>query len=142
VRSGSKASNPSAFCLDNGMPLKVETLVGNSIKEKGIDIGSDFSHTAEAIVIWFDPVKKGASTRIRIEETYTDPNRYLTSNEELVWDRSFGRVHNTVVLPAGWWLTASAIPATVFLNDEGLVSLYFLNDGPDDIDVFLKALKK
>ena len=142
VRAGSKASHPSAINLDTGMPLKVETLVGDAIKQKGIDIGTDFTATAEAVVIWFDPVVKGASTRIRIEETYTDPNRYLTVNQELVWDRSFGRVHNTVVLPAGWWLTANAIPATVFLNDEGLVSLYYLNDGPDDIDVYIKALKK
>jgi len=142
VRTGSKASNPSALNLDTGMPLKVETLAGNTIKEKGIDIGSDFTPATEAIVIWFDPVKKGASTRIRIEETYTDPNRYLTVDGELIWDRSFGRVHNTITLPGGWWLTANAIPATVFLNEDGLVSLYYLNDGPDDIDVYIKALKK
>jgi hypothetical protein len=142
VRAGSKASNPSALNLDTGQPLKVETLLGNAIKEKGIDIGSDFSPTAEAIVIWFDPVKQGSTTRIRIEETYTDPNRYLTVNNELIWDRAFGRVHNTLVLPDGWWLTANAIPATVFLNEDGLVSLYYVNDAPGDIDVFVKALKK
>lgn len=142
VRAGSKASNPSAFNLDTGKPLKVETLVGIAIKEKGIDLGADYSPTAEVIVIWFDPVTKGSSTRIRIEETYTDPNRYINLNGELIWDRAFGRVHNTVVLPEGWWLTANAIPATVFLNENGLVSLYYLNDGPGDIDVYLKALKK
>lgn len=142
VRAGSKASNPSAFNLDTGKPLKVETLVGQAIKEKGIDIGSDFSSTAEAIVIWFDPVKQGSTTRLRIEETYTDPNRYVLVNDELIWDRAFGRVHNTLVLPEGWWLTANAIPATVSLNEDGLVSLYYLNDAPGDIDVFVKALKK
>lgn len=142
VRAGSKASNPSAINLDTGTPLKVETLVGNAIQEKGIDIGNEYSPTAEAVVIWFDPVKKGATSRIRIEETYTDPNRYLNVNEELIWDRSFGRVHNTIVLPQGWWLTANAIPATVFLNEDGLVSLYYLNDGLGDIDVYVKALKK
>ncbi len=142
VRAGSKASNPSAFNLDTGKPLKVETLVGNAIKEKGIDIGADYSSSAEVIVIWFDPVKRGTTTRLRIEETYTDPNRYMKVNEELIWDRSFGRVHNTVTLPEGWWLTANAVPATVFLNDEGLVSLYYLNDGPDEIDVFVKAMKR
>lgn len=142
VRAGSKASNPSAFNLDTGKPLKVETLVGQAIKDKGIDIGDDYSPTAEVIVIWFDPVTKGSSTRIRIEETYTDPNRYVNVNGELIWDRAFGRVHNTVVLPEGWWLTANAIPATVFLNEGGLVSLYYLNDGPGDVDVYLKALKK
>jgi hypothetical protein len=142
VRTGSKASHPSAINLDTGKPLKVETLVGKAIKDKGIDIGADYAPMAEAIVIWFGAVKKGASTRIRIEETYTDPNRYLISNNELIWDRSFGRVHNTVVLPDGWYLTANAIPATVYLNEQGLVSLYFMNDGPDDIDVFIKAAKK
>jgi hypothetical protein len=142
VRAGSKASNPSAFNLDTGKPLKVETLVGQAIKDKGIDIGADYSPTAEAIVIWFDPVTKGSSTRIRIEETYTDPNRYLKSNDELIWDRSFGRVHNAITLPEGWWLTANAVPATVFLNEDGLVSLYYLNDGPDEIDVFVKAMRK
>lgn len=142
VRSGSKSSNPSAINLDTGQPLKVETLVGKAIKDKGIEIGSDFSPTAEAIVIWFDPVKKGTSTRIRIEETYTDPNRYIKSNNELIWDRTLGRVHNTVTLPEGWWLTASSMPATVFMNEEGLVSLYFMNDAPDVIDVFLKAMLK
>ncbi len=142
VRAGSKASNPSAINLDTGKPLKVETLVGQAIKDKKIDIGSDYSPTAEAVVIWFDAVKKGATTRIRIEETYTDPNRYVKSNNELIWDRSFGRVHNTIVLPEGWWLTANAVPATVYLNDQGLVSLYYLNDGPEDIDVYVKAMKK
>lgn len=142
VRPGSKASNPSAINLDSGQPLRVETLVGENIKAKGIDIGADYSPTAEVIVIWFDPVKKGSSTRIRIEETYTDPNRFVVVNEELIWDRSFGRVHNTVVLPEGWWLTANAIPATVFLNDQGLVSVYYVNDSPGDIDVYVKALRK
>ncbi|MDZ7648586.1 MAG: hypothetical protein U5K54_16165 [Cytophagales bacterium] len=62
VRAGSKASNPSALNLDTGQPLKVETLVGNAYrKKKELDIGSDFSPTAEAIVIWFDPVKKGST---------------------------------------------------------------------------------
>jgi hypothetical protein len=142
VRAGSKASNPSAFNLDTGQPLKVETLVGQAIQDKGIDIGADYSPTAEVIVIWFDPVTKGSTTRIRIEETYTDPNRYLRSTNELIWDRSFGRVHNTITLPEGWWLTANAVPATVFLNEDGLVSLYYLNSGPDDIDVFVKAMKR
>jgi hypothetical protein len=142
VRAGSKASNPSALNLDTGLPLKVETLKGHAILEKKIDIGQEITPDTEVIVIWFDEVKEGTTTRIRIEETYTDPNRYVLAGDELIWDRAFGRVHNTVVLPAGWWLTTNAVPATVFLNDDGLVSLYFLNDSPGDIDVFIKARKK
>ena len=44
--------------------------------------------------------------RLRIWETYTDANRYVLTgsgeNAEFVWDRSFGRPRNAVVLPAGW----------------------------------------
>lgn len=143
VRAGSKASNPSALNLDTGQPLKVETLKGNQIIEKGIgDIGEEVTAETEVVVIWYEPVKKGHSTRLRIEETYTDPNRYLISENELVWDRSFGRPHNTVILPAGWFLTANAIPGTIDTTDDGKISIYYMNYDPDEIDVFVKARKR
>ncbi len=142
VRAGSKASNPSALNLDTGQPLKVETLRGNQLKEKGIIIDEDITPETEVIVIWYDPVEKGQSTRLRIEETYTDPNRYLMNGDEFVWDRSFGRPHNTVILPAGWFLTANAIPATIETTEDGKVSLYYMNYDPDEIDVFVKGRKR
>jgi hypothetical protein len=142
VRAGSKASNPSAYILDTGEKLKVETLVGQGITDKGIDLGSPVMDDTEVIVIWFAPVKKGHSTRLRIEETYTDPNRYLLYNNELVWDRSFGRNRNTVVLPEGWWLTTNAIPAIIDQTPEGQPRLYFVNDRPDNIDVLIRARRR
>ncbi|MDH5806044.1 MAG: hypothetical protein OEZ54_12760, partial [Gemmatimonadota bacterium] len=75
----------------------------------------------------------------RITETYTDPNRYLLVGEELVWDRSFGRPQNTVILPEGWYLTHSSVPAVVSLYEDGRVKLDFVNDRQGNIDVFLKA---
>lgn len=142
VRAGSKASNPSAMNLDTGESLKVETLKGDQIKAKGIDMGPEPTPDTEVIVIWYDPVQPGQSTRIRITETYTDENRYLLHQGELIWDRAFGRVHNTVVLPAGWWLTSNSIPAVVDTTQDGNISLYYLNDSPDDIDVFIKAQRR
>lgn len=142
VRAGSKASNPSALNLDTGQPLKVETLKGNQLKEKGIKLEEAITSETEVVVIWYDPVKKGQSTRLRIEETYTDPNRYLLSGSEFVWDRGFGRPHNTVILPAGWFLTANAIPATIDSTADGKVSLYYMNYDPDEIDVFIKGRKR
>lgn len=142
VRAGSKASNPSALNLDTGQPLKVETLKGNQLAEKGIKLEEAVTAETEVIVIWYDAVKKGESTRLRIEETYTDPNRYLMVGDEFVWDRSFGRPHNTVVLPAGWFLTANAIPATIDNTPDGKISLYYMNYDPDEIDVFIKGRKR
>lgn len=142
VRAGSKASNPSAMNLDTGQPLKVETIKGNQVKEKGIVMEEEITPETEIIVIWYDAVKKGESTRIRIEETYTDPNRYVVNGNELVWDRAFGRPHNTVILPAGWFLTDNAIPATISTTQDGKISLYYMNYDPDEIDVFIKARKR
>lgn len=141
VRPGSKASDPSAKILDTGEKLLVETLKGDEIKNKNIDL-SGITPDTEVIVIWFDPVQKGQSVRLRIEETYTDPNRYLLYNDELVWDRSFGRNRNIVVLPEGWYLTTNTIPAKIKLNEDGLVQLDYVNPRPDNIDVYIKANRR
>ena len=142
VRVGSKASNPSAYILDTGEQLKVETLQGDAIASKGIKLNGPVSPETEVIVIWFDPVQQNQSVRLRIEETYTDANRYLLYNEELVWDRSFGRNRNTVVLPDGWILTTSSIPAVIDQTGTGQSRLYFMNDRPENIDVLIKARRR
>ena len=142
VRPGSKASNPSAKILDTGKELKVETLKGEAIKLKSLDIGEPITPETEVVVIWYEPVQKGQSVRLRIEETYTDPNRYILYNNELVFDRSFGRPFNTVILPAGWFLTANAVPATVDMTADGMVSLYYVDDAPEEIDVLIRGRRK
>ncbi len=141
VRAGSKASNPSARVLDTGEALKVETLKGEEITKKGVEL-NNITENTEVIVIWFDPVEEGKSTRLRITETYTDPNRYLLHQGELVWDRSFGRNRNAVVLPEGWSLTTNSIPAKIRTTDSGQIRLDFLNDRPDNIDVLIRARRK
>jgi hypothetical protein len=142
VRAGSKASNPSARNLDSGKDLKVETLKGDQITARKIDIGEAVTPETEVVVIWFDPVRQGESVRLRIEETYTDPNRYLLWGEEFVWDRAFGRVFNDVVLPGGWLLTHSSIPCRVSAENDGRIRLRFVNPRPDEIDVFIKGQRR
>ncbi len=144
VRPGSRASDPSASILDTGEELKVETLRGKQITERGLKIGEPITDNTEVVVIWYEAITKGSSKRLRIWETYTDAGRYginpqVKDATELVWDRSFGRSRNTVVLPPGWWLTESSIPARIDLDDEGRVRLLFENDRPDVIDVLLRA---
>lgn len=142
VRRGSTVSNPSAKILDTGEPLKVETLKGEAITKAGIDIGEPIQADSEVVVIRFDPVKKGQSVRLRIEETYTDPARYALTDGQLMWRRSFGRPRNDIVLPAGWYLTTSSIPAVVRQESDGRIRLAFANPRPDSIDVFVKARKR
>lgn len=123
VRAGSKVSNPRARNLDTGEELKW-------------DIRGD------TVFFRFAPVKPGETTRIRMFETYTDTARYKLVNDELVWDRAFGRPFNAVVLPAGWMLTNSAIPATVTTLSDGRTRLDFVNARPDEIAVLITARRR
>ena len=75
-------------------------------------------------------------------ETYTDTARYKVVNGELIWNRSFGRPTNAVVLPAGWALTNSSITATVSELADGRVRLDFINGRPDEVNVLITARKK
>jgi hypothetical protein len=142
VRAGSRASNPSARLLDTGEALKVETLKGPAITAARLDIGEPVTPNTEVVVIHFPPVQKGQSVRLRILETYTDEGRYDMDGDELVWDRSLGRPRNTVVLPAGWYLTTSSIPAVVTMTDDGRLRLEYNNPRPDEVAVLLKARKR
>jgi hypothetical protein len=142
VRAGSKASNPSARLLDTGEELKVETLKGARILDEKIDVGEPVAPDSEVVVIRFPAVQKGTSTRLRISETYADPGRYYMAGDDFVWDRSLGRPRNAVVLPAGWYLTASSIPAVVTTTADGRVRLDYDNPRPDELAVLIKGRKR
>jgi hypothetical protein len=142
VRRGSTVSNPSAKLLDTGETLKTETLKGEAIKKAGIDLGEPVQADSEVVVVRFPAVKNGESLRIRIEETYTDPARYAVIDDQLMWRRSFGRPRNQMVLPAGWYLTTSSMPAVVSETDDGRIRLTFINPRPDSVDVFVKARRR
>lgn len=142
VRAGSRASNPSARLLDTGEALKVETLKGAAITAARLDIGEPVTPATEVVVIRFPAVTKGHSVRLRISETYTDAGRYYLEGGELIFDRSFGRPRNAVVLPAGWYLTDSSIPAVVSMTSDGRVRLDFDNPRPDEVNVLLRAARR
>ena len=139
VRAGSTVSNPSAVLLDTGEVLKVETISGAELKKRGLDAGEPVTDTTQIVVISFPPVKQGQSVRLRITETYTDPGRYLLDGDELVWDRAFGRPRNSVVLPAGWTVVASSIPAAITQDPDGRQRLYFENNRNDEIQALIRA---
>jgi hypothetical protein len=75
-------------------------------------------------------------------ETYTDSVRYALVGDELVWNRAFGRASNVVVLPSGWILTNSSMPATVDETPDGRIRLTFINARPDEIAVLITARRR
>ena len=142
VREGSTVSDPSAYILDTGEKLATKMMTGADLAAAKIDAGEPVSPATQVVLIPFPPVKKGQSIRLRISETYTAPASYKLDGDELVFDRSLGRSRNAVVLPAGWYLTASAIPATISQLPDGRIRLDFWNGRPDSVDVLLKAKRR
>lgn len=142
VRKGSSASNPSARNLDTGEPLAVEIQQGDALIASGLGEGEEVEPGSEVVVIRFPAVQPNGSIRLRISETYTDPKSYRLEGDELIFDRSFGRPRNAVVLPAGWYLTASSIPAQVSETSDGRIRLDFANPRPDEIAVLIKARRR
>jgi hypothetical protein len=141
VRAGSTVSKPSARNLDTGEPLLHEVLRGDAITKAKLDV-QNVTPTTEVVVFRFPPVKDGESIRLRMFETYTDTARYKLVGDELVWDRGFGRPANAVVLPSGWMLTNSSIPATVSTLADGRARLDFINPRPDEIQVLITARRR
>lgn len=126
VRAGSAVSNPRAVRLDTGEELPFEIQRGDS----------------DVVVFHFPAVKHGESLRLRMFETYTDSARYRRVGNELIWDRSFGRPANALVLPPGWMVTNSSIPATVSELEDGRIRLDFINPRPDEISVLVTARRR
>ena len=126
VRAGSAVSRPHAILLDTGEELRFEIQRGDS----------------EVVVFRFTPPKQGESVRLRMFETYTDTARYKVVGDELVWDRAFGRPFNAVVLPSGWMLTNSSIPATIGELPDGRTRLDFINPRPDEVAVLITARRR
>ena len=141
VRAGSTVSNPRAQNLDTGEQLVHETLKGEAITRAGLQV-PDVTPQTEVVVFRFAPIAPGTSLRLRMFETYTDSARYKVVNDELVWDRSFGRPTNAVVLPTGWILTNSAVPATVSTLPDGRIRLDFINQRTDEIAALITARRR
>jgi hypothetical protein len=142
VRTGSVASHPSAVVLDTGQQLEVREMSGAELLASKINTGESVAPTAQVVVIPFAALAAGQTLRLRIAETYTAPQSYRLEDGELVFDRSFGRPRNAVVLPSGWYCSFSAAPAVVSQLSDGRIRLDYWDDRPEAVDVLLKARRR
>jgi hypothetical protein len=143
VRAGSHVTDPESIDLDSGERLKWEIITGKQATERKLPIGEPVKDDSEIVVTHLArPLAAGTTNRIRLKETYADPKSYYLDGEELVWDRSFGRLRNTVVLPLGWYLSGLASPATIETLRDGRVSVYTVNPRNDDVRVYFRARRR
>ena len=143
VRKGSVvAPDARMIDLDSGKALETHNVTGKEVNELGyypdkvepdsVAVQGDLEHAIE----------EGKSTRIRVQETYTDPVGYVVNDGELVWKRTLGRPLNYVTLPAGWMLMSMNTPAIVSLDEEGRIKLRFANIRNDELSIVIKARQR
>jgi hypothetical protein len=143
VRTGSHVTDPDSIDLDTGARLKWEIITGKQATERKLPITETLKDDSEIVVTHLArALAPGTTNRIRLMETYIDPKSYYLDGEELVWDRTFGRLRNTVVLPRGWYLTGLASPATIQTLPDGRVAVYVVNPRNDEVRVYLRARRR
>ncbi len=143
VRAGSHVTDPESIDLDSGEKLKCEIISGKQAIERKLPITDPIKDDSEIVVTHLArALERGTTNRIRLMETYVDQKSYYVEGDELVWDRTFGRLRNTVVLPAGWYLTGLASPAVIQTLADGRLSIYVVNPRNDDVRVYLRARRR
>ena len=142
VRAGSHVTDPESIDLDSGELLKWETIDGKTAKARKLAVGEVKDDTEIVVTYLAKALPAGTTNRIRLKETYSDAKSLYLDGAELVWDRTFGRLRNTVVLPPGWYLTALSAPSTIQTLPDGRVSIYTVNPRNDDVRVYLRARKR
>ena len=143
VRKGSDVAPDSKITLlETGEPLHTHIVNGKDVNALGyyrehyddstVVVQGDLPHA----------LAKNETVRVRVEETYADPEGYQMVGKELVWTRTLGRPVNWVSLPDGWMLSSVNTPATISLDAQGRVTLRFTNTHPGDLAVTIKARKR
>jgi hypothetical protein len=143
VRKGSVVSPDAKMIdLDTGKALITHNVTGKDVNALGY---YPDKVEPDSVAVQGDleqPVAAGRSTRVRVEETYTDAASYTEQGGELVWKRTLGRPLNYVTLPAGWMLTSVSTPAEISLDEEGRIKLRFANVRNDELSIVLKARRR
>ena len=143
VRQGSVvAPDATIIDLDTGKKLHTHVVTGKEVNALGYYPTPVDADSAAVQGDLEEPIAKDHSTRVRVEETYTDAAGYFEKDGELTWTRTLGRPLNYVTLPAGWMLTSVNTPATISLDDEGRVKLRFVNIRNDELAVTIKARRR
>lgn len=143
VRKGSVVAPDAAIIdLDTGKKLHTHVVTGKEVNALGYYPTPVEPDSLAVQGDLLEPIAKDHSTRVRVEETYTDAAGYFEKDGELTWTRTLGRPLNYVTLPAGWMLTSVNTPATISLDGEGRVTLRFVNVRNDELAVTIKARRR
>ncbi len=141
MRGSRRVSNPVATALDTGSRLEAEVLSADDARARGIASEAELVDATQVVAVSFEPLKQGATLRLRVAEDVVDPDAYVLAGDELVFAAELTVARSRVVLPKGWWPTESAIPARVMETGDGRTALEFVNTSPTALEVAVRARK-
>jgi hypothetical protein len=139
IRKGSAATDEAVLDRLTGRPLPFEVVPGSVAKQGGLP---DADPETEYIRVKLArPVPKEGETRLLILKTYRDAKSYFSESRDVVFSRSLGIKRNAVVLPVGYEVVALNVPCQILEEPDGRLAVSFMNTGPTDMPLVLKARK-
>lgn len=139
IRKGSEASDEKVVDRSTGLELRFEIVDGATVRAEG-DTTADLE-TRYIKVELPRPVPPMGEVRLLIDKTYRDPKSYIVDGDEIVFVRSLGILRNSVVLPVGYELIGCNVPSQVLAKPDGRIYISFINPGPAEAPLRLKARK-
>lgn len=82
----------------------------------------------------------GQSAHLRIAGVEADPN-YRVDAGQLSWTRTLHEPRTTILLPAGWEVTAISTPATVTTTRDGRVAIQVYNPRLEPTAIAIRAVR-
>ena len=132
----------SAYVLDTGEELQAKVLTRAEAEKTTGELREVLADYTHFVVISPPASQSRQSLRIRVVETVTEPAALRVIDQELVFESALKSARNAVVLPRGWYVTATSHPATVSQMQDGRIRLDFWNGGPAPVEVLVKARRR
>jgi len=132
----------SAYVLDTGEQLKTRVLTRAEAEKTTSEPREVLARYTHFVVISPPASQSAQSLRVRVVETVTEPAVLRVMDQELVFEDALKSTRNAVVLPSGWYVTATSLPATVSQTPDGRIRLDFWNGGPAPVEVLVKARRR
>ncbi|MEN9931824.1 MAG: hypothetical protein RIS17_397 [Pseudomonadota bacterium] len=137
IRPGSVASDEHVTDRASDRPLNFAEVDADVARAGGVVNAQ--SGTRYIAVTLARPVPTGGGARIRIDKTYEDAKTYRSEGDGIIFDRSLGIRRNAVVLPAGYRLVSSNVPAQILQQADGRIAVSFWNSTPAPMPVVIRA---